>query len=448
MSSADIALILISCAGIALAIWMIARLGFHPFIGLLTAALAIGIVAGAPPADVLASAEKGFGDILKGAGLVVALGLGLGAVLQLSGGAHALAHAALSITGKARAAWGAMAAAFVLGLPLFFETGVVLLLPIIATAFAANALEGPMRLRVMLSAVAALSVLHALLPPHPGPLIAVGELGAPLGRTMILGLIVAVPVALIAGPILARFTTRGVAVSETGIAGAPAIGNASAGAALAVLLFPVVLITAGAFLKIETGAPRDAFSQWLALIADPVVALLLALLIGIVVLFGRRATAADVQATIWKDALQPAAGILLAIGAGGALKQVLVDAGLSRIFVRLAEGEFLPPLVLAWLVAVAVRVATGSATVATITTAGVMAGVASQSGVDPALMVLAIGCGSVFFSHVNDPGFWLVKAYLGTSTIDTFRTWSVLETVISVVGLLIILAMQAALSLL
>jgi GntP family gluconate:H+ symporter len=199
-----------------------------------------------------------------------------------------------------------------------------------------------------------------------------------------------------------------------------------------------VLIAAGqvkAFVP-PTMAPHFA---WLGVASNPVLALLIACLAAFPLLFGRRLGDKAIQDAIWIETLKPAGAILLAIGAGGALKQVLVSAGLSDMLVRLAAGSPLSPLVIAWIVAVGVRLATGSATVATITTAGVMPGLVAASGVSPEWTVLAIGAGSVFFSHVNDPGFWLVKSYLGTDTPGTFRTWSVLETVISVVGLLLVL---------
>jgi len=445
MSGDDLYLVGISCAGIALAIVLIVKARFHPFLGLLCAALAIGLCAGMMPVDVVKSIEKGFGDILRGTGIVVALGLVIGTMLQVSGGAHVLAATALRWIGMSRATWGGLLAAFLLGLPLFFETGVVLLMPIIAAGIAIGTDNGALRLKVMLSALAGLSVLHALLPPHPGPLIALNELGAPLGKTMLLGLIAAVPTALIAGPLLSRYTTRGVIVSETGIASASVMGDVHPLRALTVLLCPVVLIAAGAFGKLEPGNGAGPLHHWLEVLSDPVFALLFTTLLALVLLFGRRATDKAMQHMVWTEALAPAAGILLSIGAGGALKQVLVDAGLSAVFAKLATTGMIQPLFLAWLVAASIRVATGSATVATLTTAGIMAGIASQNLVDPALLVLAIGSGSVFFSHVNDPGFWLVKAYLGTSTADTFRTWSVLETVISVVGLAIVMLLHAVL---
>ncbi|WDF72908.1 GntP family permease [Novosphingobium sp. KACC 22771] len=431
MAAADLWLLGISIGGIALAILLIARLGLHPFIGLLSGAFAIGLAAQLPPEKLAQTIEKGFGDILRGTGMVVALGLGLGAMLQISGGAKALAKSVLDRTGDRYASLGGMAAALLIGMPLFFETGTVLLLPIIAAGMAGRGQSATLRLKVMLSTLAGLSVLHALMPPHPGPLIAVRELGADPARTMLLGLIAAVPTALIAGPLLARITTRGVITENLPLI-EPEEGLATpAWRALIVLLLPVGLIAAGALMRMGGGEVSPA----VALVSDPVVALLIANGAGLILLLGPRMADRTLQDMIWREAMLPAGGILLGIGAGGALKQVLVDIGLPAMFARMAQANFVGPVVMAWLVAAAIRVATGSATVATITASAIMAGVVGGHAIDPSLIVMAIGAGSVFFSHVNDPGFWLVKAYLGTSTRDTFRTWSMLESAISVVGL-------------
>lgn len=431
MAAADFWLLGISVGGIALAILLIARLGLHPFVGLLAGAFAIGLAAQLPPDKLAQTIEKGFGDILRGTGMVVALGLGLGAMLQISGGAKALARSVLDRTGDRYASLGGMAAALLIGMPLFFETGTVLLLPIIAAGMAGRGQSATLRLKVMLSTLAGLSVLHALMPPHPGPLIAVRELGADPARTMLLGLIAALPTALIAGPLLARITTRGV-MSENLPLIEPEEGLATpAWRALIVLLLPVGLIAAGALMRMGGGEVSPA----IALVSDPVVALLIANGAGLALLLGTRMADRTLQDMIWREAMLPAGGILLGIGAGGALKQVLVDIGLPAMFARMAQANFVGPVVMAWLVAAAIRVATGSATVATITASAIMAGVVGGHAIDPSLIVMAIGAGSVFFSHVNDPGFWLVKAYLGTTTRDTFRTWSMLESAISVVGL-------------
>lgn len=436
-------LILSAIAGIALSIALIVRGRLHPFIGLLCGAFVVGLLAGMPLDDTVAAVEKGAGSILGGTGLVVALGLGLGAMLQLSNGAGGLARAALGISGVRGAPWASLFTALLIGLPLFFETGLVLLLPIVASAAAAlpeGRDDDASKLRLMLPALAGLTVIHALVPPHPGPLLAVNALGANLGLTLAYGLLVGIPTAVIAGPVLARFTARGVKLSAPLLAPKTVdVATPSVGRALVAVLLPVVLIAAGQAVALAPPA-LAARMTWLRWISDPVVALLLANLCALPLLFGRQLGARRIQDSIWAEAMAPAGGILLAIGAGGALKQVLVTAGLSDMLVRLAGGGAISPLLLAWGVAVCIRLATGSATVATITTAGVMEGLVASSGVEPEWVVLAIGAGSVFFSHVNDPGFWLVKSYLGTDMPGTFRTWSILETVVAVVGLLLVLA--------
>jgi len=442
MTGADLQLVAAAVLGIGISIALIVKGRLHPFIALLCGAFVVGLCAGVSTADTAAAVEKGAGDILGGTGLIVALGLSLGAMLQLSGAAGELAQAGLRMAGPKGAPWASLIVALVIGLPLFFETGLVLLLPIVATAaagFAGERGSDYAKLRLMLPALAGLSVIHALVPPHPGPLIAVDALHADLGRTMIFGVIVAIPTAIIAGPLLSRFTARGVTLDPAMtdarelVVAAPSIS-----VALAIVLMPVVLIAAG---QVEAVMPADIAPRvaWLGTLSNPVLALLVTNLAAMILLFGRRLTDAAVQNAVWDDTLKPAGAILLAIGAGGALKQVLVTAGLSDLLGRLAAQGDLSPILLAWLVAVAIRLATGSATVATITTAGIMGGVLASTGASPEWMVLAIGCGSVFFSHVNDPGFWLVKSYVGTSTGGTFRTWSVLETVVSVVGLICVM---------
>lgn len=440
MTELDIRLVLAAVAGIALSIVLIVRGRLHPFVGLLCGAFAVGLLAGLPATDTAKAVQKGAGDILGGTGLVVALGLSLGAMLQLSNGAASLATVMLRRTGPRGAPWASLAIGLLIGLPLFFETGLVLVMPIIA-AVAAALPAGPdrdeRRLRIMLPALAGLSVLHALVPPHPGPLLAVEALHANLARTMGYGVLIGIPTAIIAGPLLARFTARGVTL------GTPIIETVAALTAtpalwrsLSVVLAPVLLIALGQVTLLLPGAQLG----WLSAVSNPIAALLIANLVALPLLFGRQLFGAALQGAIWAETMKPAGAILLAIGAGGALKQVLVTAGLSDLLARVATHGAVSPILLAWLVAVAVRLATGSATVATITTAGIMPGLAAASGTPPEWIVLAIGAGSLFFSHVNDPGFWLVRGYLGTDTPTTFRTWSIMETVVSVVGLILVYA--------
>ncbi len=445
MISADMRLVIAALSGILLAVLMIVRGRLHPFIGLLCGAFTVGLLAGLPLPEVAKAVQKGVGDIVGGTGLVVALGLSLGAMLHLSGGAATLARHALRMTGVRAAPWATLGIAIVVGLPLFFETGLVLLLPIVVAA--AEEMAGPdgaerdaAKLRLIMPALAGLGVVHALVPPHPGPLLAVEALGANLGLTMLYGIIIAIPTAIIAGPVLAKFTTRGVRLSTPVSTDAKlAIAAPRVGLALLIVLLPVLMIATG---ELGQMAPALKGAPLLVAASNPVVALLLTNLLALPLLFGRRLREAAIQDTVWHETMEAAGAILLAIGAGGALKQVLVTAGLSDLLARTVLLYSISPLLLGWLVAVGIRLAAGSATVATITAVGIMPGVVAGSGVSPELVVLAIGAGSVFFSHVNDPGFWLVKSYVGTSTADTFRTWSLLETAISVVGLALVVALS------
>ncbi|KQQ31068.1 gluconate permease [Duganella sp. Leaf126] len=441
----DLQLVIAALTGILLAVLMIVKGRLHPFIGLLCGAFTVGLLAGLPLSDVAKAVQKGVGDIIGGTGLVVALGLSLGAMLHLSGAAASLARGALQLTGVRAAPWATLGIAIVVGLPLFFETGMVLLLPIVVAAAEEMAARSgadrdASKLRLIMPALAGLGVVHALVPPHPGPLLAVEALGANLGLTMFYGLLIAIPTAIIAGPVLATVTTRGVrlappAVATNGLVIAPPPRLPS----LLIVLLPVLMIATGELGQMIPGMKGTA---WLVAASNPVVALLLTNLLALPLLFGKRLREMAIQEAVWHETMGAAGAILLAIGAGGALKQVLVTAGLSDLLARTVLMYSISPLLLGWLVAVAIRLAAGSATVATITAVGIMPGVVAGSGVSPELVVLAIGAGSVFFSHVNDPGFWLVKSYVGTSTADTFRTWSLLETTISVVGLALVLALS------
>jgi GntP family gluconate:H+ symporter len=444
MAVSDGRLALAAISGITLAILLIVRGRLHPFVALLCGAFVIGPIGGLSPSDTAKAVQKGAGDILGGTGLVVALGLALGTMLQLSNGAAGLARLMIGKADLRRAPWISLLVALVIGLPLFFETGLVLLLPIIAGAAASlpdTKHRDATKLGLMLSALSGLSVVHALVPPHPGPLIAISALGANLGRTIAYGLLVAVPTAILAGPVFAKFAAHKVSLSPIPVPAASENRRFPVWRALLVVLLPVLLIVAGQVESLLPSglAPRVA---WMSVASNPVLALLIACLAALPLLFGRRIREPALQEAIWLETMKPAGAILLTIGAGGALKQVLVSTGFADSLARFAMSGSLSPILLGWSIAVAIRLATGSATVATITAAGIMPSAITASGVSPEWTVLAIGAGSVFFSHVNDPGFWLVKSYLGTDTPTTFRTWSLLETVISVVGLALVFALS------
>lgn len=438
-----------ACAvAVAASVLMVVRFRIHPFLSLMLAATVLAFALGSDLTSAVGSVQKGFGDVMGGAGIAIALGLMLGAMLDLSGAAHTLAAALLSTFGRKRARWGALLASMLVGLPLFFETGVVLLIPVVAAAAAVVSSDGKggpasSKMAILLSGLAGLSVLHCLLPPHPGPLLAASQLGANVGLTMLYGLLVAVPTAIVAGPVFGTMIARFVTPSESTFppvavpASPPPLRLAAA-----IILLPVVLIAGGELVRVTgTGAWRAGAVMSVA--GNPIVALMITNVVALIALFGMRADYKIQSDRVWSEAMKPAGTILLSIGAGGALKQVLIDGGIATMLARFAQESSISPLLLGWLVAVAIRLATGSATVATVTAAGVMTGIARQGGVSTEWLVLAIGTGSVFLSQVSDPGFWLVKGYLGTSTADTLRSWSAMETLISVLGIGLILVFSA-----
>jgi len=442
MTGGDAQLLVASLLGIGLAIWLIVYVGLPSFLGLMCGAVTVGLLAGLDPSEISFAIQKGFGDMLSGVGIVLVLGFTLGAMLQTSGAAADLAGATLDLIGARYAAWGSLLAAMLIGLPLFFETGVVLLMPIVGAAATRLATtskrnQDHVRLRLMLSSLAGLSVLHALLPPHPGPLLAINELHAGLGKTIAFGSLVAIPTAIVSGPLLSSFLSRNISLERPASLGVVQSHPPPRLAALFVVLLPLALIAANVTLPFLPIRETRAV-VWISALGSPAPALLAANLAGLLLLFRRGANKDNLQKMMWENAMTPAGGILLSIGMGGALKQVLLSAGVADMLARLFAGGVASPIVTAWLLAAAIRLATGSATVATITAAGIMPAIAANAGVEPEWIALAVGAGSVFFSHVNDPGFWLVKGYLGTSTTDTFKTWSCLETVISVIGIIMI----------
>lgn len=461
-------LVVAALLGIAVIVLLISWLHVHPFLALIGGSAVLGIAGGLGAEGTIGSFSDGVGSTVGGVGVLIALGSMIGGLLADSGGADRVVDTVTSRVGPRMLPWAMAGVAALIGLPLFFEVGVVLLVPVVLLVAARLRMNV---LAVGIPALAGLSVLHGLVPPHPGPLVAIDALGADLGLTLAFGLLVAVPTVVVAGPLFARLVTRMVPLeppaevtTPTGPAdptpdrgtrpaeepGTTATGTdvrprrkVSVAAAVAVVLAPVVLMLVRAIAEVVLPEDSDVRGA-LEVVGEPVVALLVGVVLAMVLLgapagLDRRQISASVAGS-----LPAIAGILLIVGAGGGFKQVLIDAGVGDLVGRAAEGINLSPLVLGWLVAVGIRVATGSATVATITAAGIVAPLAA--GLDAptvALLALAIGAGSLFFSHVNDAGFWLVKEYFGLTVGQTIKSWSVMETIISVVGLILVLLLSA-----
>ncbi|MFE9569673.1 gluconate:H+ symporter [Streptomyces sp. NPDC006692] len=428
-------------AGIAVIVLLITRFKLHAFLALTIGSLALGAFAGAPLDKAIASFSTGLGATVAGVGVLIALGAILGKLLADSGGADQIVDTILARAGKSggRAMpWAMVAIASIIGLPLFFEVGIVLLIPVVLLV----AKRGNYSLmRIGIPALAGLSVMHGLIPPHPGPLVAIDAIGANLGVTLALGVLVAVPTVIIAGPLFSKYAARWVDIPapDKMVPARPSEDlerRPSFGATLATVLLPVVLMLAKALVDIVVDDPKNPLQRVTDVIGSPLIALLAAVIVGIFTL-GRAAgfTKERISTTVEKS-LAPIAGILLIVGAGGGFKQTLIDVGVGQMILDLSKNWAIPSLLLAWLIAVAIRLATGSATVATISAAGLVAPLAADmSTAHAALLVLAVGAGSLFFSHVNDAGFWLVKEYFGMDVGQTIKTWSVMETIISVVSL-------------
>jgi GntP family gluconate:H+ symporter len=428
-------------AGIAVIVLLITRFKLHAFLALTIGSLALGAFAGAPLDKAIASFSGGLGSTVAGVGVLIALGAILGKLLADSGGADQIVDTILARAGKSggRAMpWAMVAIASIIGLPLFFEVGIVLLIPVVLLV----AKRGNYSLmRIGIPALAGLSVMHGLIPPHPGPLVAIDAIGANLGVTLALGVVVAVPTVIIAGPLFSKYAARWVDIPapDKMVPTRPSEDlerRPSFGATIATVLLPVVLMLAKALVDIVIDDPKNHIQRVTDVIGSPLIALLAAVLVGIFTL-GRAAgfTKERISTTVEKS-LAPIAGILLIVGAGGGFKQTLIDVGVGQMILDLSKDWAIPSLLLAWLIAVAIRLATGSATVATISAAGLVAPLAADmSTAHAALLVLAVGAGSLFFSHVNDAGFWLVKEYFGMNVGQTVKTWSVMETIISVVAL-------------
>lgn len=437
-------LIAAAIIGFALIITLITKFELHPFLSLTIGALTVGAIAQLSLTEMLESYSTGVGSTVASVGVLIALGAIIGKLLADSGGADEIVDTLVSKASAATLPWAMALIGAVIGLPMFFEIGLVLLVPVILLVTRRSKLP---LMKVAIPALAGLSTMHALVPPHPGPLAAIGLLKADLGVTLGLGVLIAIPTAVVAGPLFSRLAARWVPVDapdlflnsdENGRSGI-APGHPKFSVTLMTVLLPVILMMGKALADILADK-STVVRNILDFLGQPMFALLLTTLLAIFTL--GKASGMDKEAISVSigASLPPIAGILLIVAAGGGFKQILVDTGIAKLLANGITGSSVSPLLMAWLVAVVIRLATGSATVATVTAAGILEPVAAtMPSTHAALLVLAIGCGSVFFSHVNDAGFWLIKEYFGISVGENIKSWSLMETVLSVCGLLLVL---------
>jgi gluconate:H+ symporter, GntP family len=433
-------LITAALAAIALIVLLITLVKVHPFLALILGGLTVGIVAGENVNDVLASFTGGFGDTAAGVGALIALGAMFAKLLADSGGADQIVDTIVGRASGRMLPWAMALVGAIIGLPMFFEIGLVLLMPVIYLVARRARVS---LITVGIPALAGLSAMHGFVPPHPGPVTAIDYLGADLGMTLGLGILVAVPTIIVAGPLFGTLAGRWVVVDAPDTWDAPDRDEAnrpSFGVTIATVLLPVVLMLSKAVADIVIDDPDDTVQQVFDVIGNPFVALLIAVLVAMLTFgVGTGMDRGRISDTV-SSSLGPIAGILLIVAAGGGFKQVLVDTGIGTLLADWAKDANVSVLLLAWVLAVLIRLATGSATVATITASSLMITVVQDlPSAEVSLVVLAVGAGSVFFSHVNDAGFWLVKEYFGMSVGQTVKTWSLMETVLSVTGLVVVL---------
>ena len=415
-----------------------------PFLSLLVVAILSGLFLGMEPMQILKSFEKGAGSTLGGLALIICLGAILGKVLETGGAAEKISLTLINGFGQKNVQWAVLLTGFLIGLPLYYNAAFVVLVPLVFSI--ASKAKLPL-LYVAIPMAASLSTTHCFLPPHPSPVFLVNSFKADMGKTLMYGLVITIPVVIIAGPVLGQFLKRIEVNIKSVFASAEEKTEKQLPAALPsflIGLMPVILITlaviAGSFM------PESGLKKFFLFIGDSTIALLLSVFFAIWY-FGIRAGKKMEETMKWlSDAIAGIAVILLIITAGGIFKQVLQDSGTDKYIASFSEKWQMPPLIFAWVITALLRVAIGSATVAGITAAGVVTPLVASGVVSPELMVLAVGAGSVFGSHVNDSGFWMFKEFFNLTLKQTFLSWTVMETTISIIGLLGVLLLNAILN--
>jgi Gnt-I system high-affinity gluconate transporter len=427
-------------AAVVLLIVLIAAGRVPPFVAFIIAALAAALLLGMPLAKIPASIEHGVGDLLGSLAGVIVLGAMFGKLIADSGAAQRIAESLIDMFGQKRLAIAMTATGFVVGIPLFYNVGFVLMVPLVFSISYRAKLPA---IYAGMPLFAGLSIAHGFLPPHPSPTALVAQFGADLGLTLIYGLIVGIPTLLIAGPLFAttlrRIEARPSALFST--TNADEIVLPGTFNSFACALLPVVLIAGTTALTALPGLDPQARSL-LTFVGNPTIVLLVSLAIATVALGTARGTPLRTLMDGFGAAVRDIAAILLIIAGAGALKQVLIDSGSDVQLAAMLGGLPIHPLILGWLLAFAIRIALGSATVAGLTAASLIRPLVLSGHADPNLMVLAIGAGSLMCSHVNDSGFWMFKEYFGLSLRETFRSWTAMETIVGSFGLVFVLLLS------
>lgn len=429
----DLYLLMVTLLAIVIVILGVAWWKWHAFISLTVASLFLALMAGLSMDKIVGAYETGVGAVLGHLVGILALGTILGKMMSDSGAGTQVANFFIRVFGEKRLPWAMLLSGFIIGIPVFFDVGIVMLLPLVISIHKSTKQN---ILLIGLPVIAGLSIVHGLVPPHPGAMTAIGIFKADIGKVLIYSLIIAVPAAIIAGPMFAKWISkRVVPENEPELLDESAEPEKLPGAGISffIILLPVLLMVLSViapYLPVPAG-----FMKFLVFIGNSVIALLISCFAAFYFLGIRQGMNKNYINKLAHECLLPVASIILIIGAGGGFKQILIASGVGTSIAQMSENISLSPIVLAFLVAGLIRVATGSATVALTTAAGIVSPIVEHmSGVNLELLVIATGAGSLMLSHVNDAGFWMVKEYLGLSVKETFKTWTVLETLLSFIA--------------
>ncbi|MBS4538671.1 gluconate:H+ symporter [Clostridium sp. D2Q-11] len=445
-------LILVTLASIGILLFLVLKLKIQAFISLLITSMFVGIATGMPLNEIISSIQNGMGGTLGFVATVVGLGAIFGQILEASGGAESLASALIKKFGKEKASWALVLAGFLVAIPVFFDVGFIILVPIVY-ALSKDTKKSVLHYGIPL--LAGLAVTHSFIPPTPGPVAVAEIVGADLGWVILFGAIVGVPTAIIAGPIFGKYIGEKIHLDppEYMIKDADEMKKdikelPSFGLITSIIGVPLVLILLNTLTDVLTKKgiiDEGLFVEILGFLGHPFVALTIATLLAVYLLGTKRGFTKDELLELSTKALGPAGLIILVTGAGGVFKQMLIDSGVGNMLADNISNSSLPPIILAYILAVVVRITQGSATVSMITAAGIMAPVMEAfnlGGPDRGLIVIAIAAGATILSHVNDSGFWLVGRYFGMTEEQTLKSWTMMETIISVVGFAIALILS------
>ena len=434
----DYHLLLAVFSGILILLILILKFRIQAFISLLIASIVVGVVAGMNPVDIINTMQQGMGDTLGFVAMVVGLGAMFGAILEHSGGAEALANYMLKKFGEKNAAWALMITGFFVAIPVFFDVAFIILVPII---YSLQRKTKKSLLLYGMPLLAGLAITHAFIPPTPGPVAVADILKADLGWVILFGFIVGIPTAIVSGPLFAKYISKRIHIEAPKLDDpiASAANYPAVGLILSIIGVPIFLIVCNTLLNsplLDGFSIPNGLKEWLKMIGHPFSALIIANLIAWYVLGIRRKFDKETLLNITTKSMAPAGIIILLTGAGGVFKQMLVNTGTGEMLANYFANEGVSVLLFAFLAAAIVRILQGSATVAMITAAGITAPLllVGTSEIDKALLVIAIASGASIMSHVNDSGFWLVSKYLGLSEKQTFKSWTVMTTILALTG--------------